>query len=326
MKKLLASLAILSLLSACANQTPAQKTATTNAINNVIAGAVDYAQGNDAGAVINGIQGASYFVRSLQSTPNAANPDAVVAAVTEGTVATPTQASPALTTLGTTVANAVVTLTSNGTPPNAANEQVAAALDKAVIQIAAPSQASLPVNWISQDGFPHICHAYRVKIDPSAFNRNRRLAGIPVTPLTHDCDKDGHVYGPWYKQSQMFYLPEQPAHICKYCGAFQNASGRLMQLVSSKEIPGGNGTMSLKDANSFIDSEMMHDFKSWENYKILPAEDRYGKPVKQDLSLPVRNAAFRRLSRADQRDATSLFNDERALTFAANPQIITIRP
>lgn len=44
-------------------------------------------------------------------------------------------------------------------------------------------------------------------------------------------------------------------------------------------------------------------------------------------SLPVRNAAFLRLSRADQRDATILFNDERkTLTFAANPQIITIRP
>lgn len=33
------------------------------------------------------------------------------------------------------------------------------------------TQASLPVNWISREPLPHFCHAYRVKIDPSALKR-----------------------------------------------------------------------------------------------------------------------------------------------------------
>lgn len=49
-------------------------------------------------------------------------------------------------------------------------------------------------------------------------------------------------------------------------------------------------------------------------------------PGTTQASLPVRNAAFLRLNHADQRDATILFKDERALTFAANFTGVFIRP
>lgn len=170
--KIIPFIAILA-FTACASQTPLQQQNSQAALVSVIAAATAYASGNDVAAAVNGIQGASYFIRSLQSTPNAANPDAVVAAVTEGTVATPTKASPALTSLGTTVANAVTALKANGLPPNSANEAAAIALDQAAAQIKAPTQASakLPTNWISKEGFPHLCHAYGVTIDPAVFKR-----------------------------------------------------------------------------------------------------------------------------------------------------------
>lgn len=100
----------------------------------------------------------------------------------------------------------------------------------------------------------------------------------------HNCSKDGHVYGRWYKQTQMFYIPEQPAHICKYCGAFQNSSGRLMELVKKEEVPGGTGTMTLKEANEFLDAEMLRDFGSWDKYKGLEAHNWYiNYPPNPDL-------------------------------------------
>lgn len=169
MKKTIAFITLIAFVG-CASQTPLQQQNSQAALSSVIMAATSYASGNDVAAALNGIQGASYFIRSLQSTPNAANPDAVVAAVTEGTVATPSKASPALTSLGTTVANAVTALKANGLPPNSANEAVAISLDQAVAQIKAPSQASakLPTNWISMDGIPHLCHAYGVTIYPAA--------------------------------------------------------------------------------------------------------------------------------------------------------------
>jgi len=105
---------------------------TQAALSSVLSGAVAYASGNDVAAAVDGIQGASYFVRSLQSTPNAANPNAVAAAVATGG-AVPIAA---------TVANAIVTLTKAGVKPDDANEQVAEQLDAAAAQAIVPGAAS----------------------------------------------------------------------------------------------------------------------------------------------------------------------------------------
>ncbi len=97
------------------------------------------------------------------------------------------------------------------------------------------------------------------------------------TPTFAECAKSGHEYGPWFKQEQMYYLPEQPAHKCKKCGSFQNSSGRLMQLVKSGEggLPGGLGKLTLKEADAQLDKEILKDFGTWEKYKEAKALPGY---------------------------------------------------
>lgn len=123
---------------------------------------------------------------------------------------------------------------------------------------------------------------------PVALPQGMRRASDPepVKPpaITYaECKKqDGHRYGPWFKQSQMYYLPEQPAHVCTVCGSFQNAGGRFMQLVSGKEMPGGCGTLSEVEANAQLNKELLKDFGSWEKYKAAKARDGYGGFTEQD--------------------------------------------
>lgn len=82
-----------------------------------------------------------------------------------------------------------------------------------------------------------------------------------------------HIYGPWFKQSAMFYIPEQPAHACKMCGVVQNAGGRFMELV--KDGPdgaaGGMGTLTSEQAKAAVNSEVLKDFGSLDNYKSAKA-------------------------------------------------------
>lgn len=104
---------------------------TQSALNSVLTGAVQYATGNDVGAAVDGIHAASYFVRSLQSTPGAANPTTVAAAVRSGGAAP----------IASQVAAAIVTLTNAGAKPDDANEQVAEQLDAATVQLIAPGTA-----------------------------------------------------------------------------------------------------------------------------------------------------------------------------------------
>lgn len=98
---------------------------TASALNAVINGALAYTSGNTIGAAIDGVQAASFLVRSLQSTPQAANPTAVANAVTSGGASTALAAK---------AAAAVVILTQNGANPDAANEQVAKLLDAAMAE------------------------------------------------------------------------------------------------------------------------------------------------------------------------------------------------
>jgi hypothetical protein len=114
-------------LTGCANV--ATNPNTVAALNSVLHGAVAYASGNDVGAAIDGIEGASYFVRALQSTSNAANPSAVAAAVTTGGASA---------SLGKTVASAITSLVKAGVAPDDANETIAEQLDQAVLQSTEP--------------------------------------------------------------------------------------------------------------------------------------------------------------------------------------------
>lgn len=104
------------------------------------------------------------------------------------------------------------------------------------------------------------------------------LAGITFAqdPLAPGCHRGQHVYGQWYKQSAMFYIHEQAAHVCKICGSFQNSSGRFMQLVDPKLMPGGQGTLTVEAANQQVDSEILRDFGSMANYQKAPSKDGYG--------------------------------------------------
>lgn len=82
-----------------------------------------------------------------------------------------------------------------------------------------------------------------------------------------------HIYGPWFKQAQQFYIAEQPAHACKLCGVVQNAGGRFMELV--KDGPtgaaGGMGTLTSEQAKAAVQREIMADFGSLDAYKAAKA-------------------------------------------------------
>jgi hypothetical protein len=135
MKLLLLAIAaeVAFLLSGCATQSADSKANVQSAVTAVISGALAYSQGNTSVAAVDGIQGAAYLIRSLQSTPNAAVPAAVTAQVTTG------GASPQL---AETVASAILVAVHNGKTPDAANEVIAKALDKAAAKPAAPSAQS----------------------------------------------------------------------------------------------------------------------------------------------------------------------------------------
>lgn len=108
------------LLGGCASFTAwTQNPNTATALADLLAGGLAYTQGNDTAAAINGVQGAAALVRSLQATPQAANPQAVSAAVSTG-------GAPAIAPLA---AQAVAASAAAGAPPDAANEAVAKVLD-----------------------------------------------------------------------------------------------------------------------------------------------------------------------------------------------------
>jgi hypothetical protein len=98
-------------------------------------------------------------------------------------------------------------------------------------------------------------------------------------PETECLKSGGHTFGKWYRQAQMFYLPEQAAHTCTRCGSFQNASGRWMQLVKGGPdgIPGGMGKLSPKEAGAALAAEIAKDFPTDASYKSAPVEDRYAR-------------------------------------------------
>jgi hypothetical protein len=104
--------------------------------------------------------------------------------------------------------------------------------------------------------------------------------------ITRDCKTQGHLYGFWYKQAAMFYIPEQPAHKCKVCGQFQNYSGRYMELVQDWKAgtidgePGGQGKLTKQQASDQVNEEILRDFGTWESYKNVPSQDLYSTPSK----------------------------------------------
>lgn len=122
MKRIIPILLFVVLLG-CATQTPQQKSDASAALQAVVAGALAYSQGNTAQSAVDGIQGAAFLLRSLQSTPQAAQPAAVASAVTSGGVKS--------TALVDTIAAATAALVHAGVNPDVANEAVAGQLDKA---------------------------------------------------------------------------------------------------------------------------------------------------------------------------------------------------
>jgi len=124
MKRFLPLLCILTF--GCASQTASQKADDAAALQSALVAGIDYAGGQDPAAALNALSAASYLLRSLQSTPQAASAPAVTAAVQSAGVSNPTTAN--------IIASAVAALVSNGHTPSDANEEVASALDSAVAQ------------------------------------------------------------------------------------------------------------------------------------------------------------------------------------------------
>lgn len=122
-KKLLAISLLASLFGCATADNWAANPNTSAALNAVINGALAYTGGNTVGAAVDGVQAASFLVRSLQSTPQAADPTAVASAMTSGGASTALAAK---------AAAAVVILTQNGAKPDSANETVAKQLDAAM--------------------------------------------------------------------------------------------------------------------------------------------------------------------------------------------------
>jgi len=112
----------------------------------------------------------------------------------------------------------------------------------------------------------------------AAFLALLSIATAPLPPVAdvlppHDCRIQGHIWGHWYRQEAMYYIPEQPAHICTICGGFQNSSGRYMELVKRN---GGKGILSADAAMARVTAEVLKDFSnSWEVYMRSPVYNRY---------------------------------------------------
>lgn len=123
MKNKLTLLVLCCCLTACAGLTAwYEKPDTKTAITKLTEGVSSYLSGNSIGAAIDGVQGAAALIRSLQSTPKAAQPTALQIATANGGAAP----------IASLVANAVVAQVRAGVPPDKANEQVASTLDKVV--------------------------------------------------------------------------------------------------------------------------------------------------------------------------------------------------
>lgn len=50
-------------------------------------------------------------------------------------------------------------------------------------------------------------------------------APVAPDPTGATCAEEGHAYGHWFQQEQMYYIPAQPAHRCERCGTVQNFAG-----------------------------------------------------------------------------------------------------
>jgi hypothetical protein len=87
----------------------------------------------------------------------------------------------------------------------------------------------------------------------------------------------------WYKQSQMNYMPEQPARIDTVTGEFQSMSAWYLQHVSGKEVPGGMGTMTAAQAQAEMNAELVRDFGSLDSYEKSPAQDYFHDRLRRGI-------------------------------------------
>jgi hypothetical protein len=143
---LTALLAAAFILCGCANLTPNQRSALTQAENIALNTAVNvglsYATGgtiNAAPLIISSIEGGAQIVRSLIGTPAAANPAAVTEAVASGSVSKAVDNK-----IAPEVGKAVDQAIKAGAKPDAAVEAVATGLDKAAAELKAKTAASGP--------------------------------------------------------------------------------------------------------------------------------------------------------------------------------------
>lgn len=94
---------------------------TALALQGVTSAAVAFIEGNDIQGGLDALSASALLVRSLQSTPTAANPVAVAQAVTGGGASAK---------VATSIANAIKTLQAAGATADAANEAVSKQIDQ----------------------------------------------------------------------------------------------------------------------------------------------------------------------------------------------------
>jgi hypothetical protein len=61
------------------------------------------------------------------------------------------------------------------------------------------------------------------------------LTFVLTASAAEQCKDGEHQFAPWYLQTAMFILPEQPAHRCKLCGYWQNVSGYWSQTEKQRK-------------------------------------------------------------------------------------------